>query len=274
MLQQVQKKLPHPLVGIVIATAIAFSGRNELALRSWGLLGVAIWLAIDLWVWLLPEATRNRLAYSFGCTATSAMLIGMMGIMWWWMNGKLEDQRSEVFDHLTAEHALPNGVDPVFTLFTVTNNSTHALSGKHRLACKVNLEVGNNGTSTSGGFWEVLQSNSPQGRIGGVLGDSVSGGLINGDKAAEEYRNALPDSGVQLKGGGDAETNDCLRIVPFANGSDCIDVELVFWYSLDTQPNFNQEKRFRYVVLKEGDSFAWHSQPLGSKINYCRSFIK
>src|SRR5258708_29809116 len=85
-LAKVRTVLPHPVWGIVVATLLAFSGRGELLLRSLGLLLIAVWLSIDLWAWLLAKRTRWK--FVMGWTATSAMLISVMGIMWWWLDGK------------------------------------------------------------------------------------------------------------------------------------------------------------------------------------------
>src|SRR5271170_4245516 len=75
VLARIKSKLPHPLVGIVVATLIAFSGRSELTLRSYGILLIALWLAIDFWAWLLPRPSKYDMKYVFGWTFTSFLFI-------------------------------------------------------------------------------------------------------------------------------------------------------------------------------------------------------
>jgi hypothetical protein len=271
LLGKIPKIFLSPIGGLTVGVLIRFSGRGELQLRSVGLLCVAVWLSADLWARLIKRDWKWK--FVAGWTGTSLIFIGVMGIMWWLLDGKLQDQRDEVFAQLSSQHSIPEQANPALTVFTVSNNSSYALSGKHKLVCKINLMVGNNGTSqVSGPAWEALVPNSPEGKMGGVLGGSVAGKLLS-DAAVTSYRDSIPTV-EPLQPGGDAETNDCLRGTLFEHGADCIDMELVFWYSLQTQPDFKQEKHFRYVAIKEGPSFIWNQEPVQSTTSYCRTYYK
>ena len=106
-LVKVQRKLPHPLVAIAIATFIAFTGRSELVLRSLGMILIFLWLSVDFWVWLLPRPDKYKLKYTFGWTVTYAMLFAVMGMMWWWLDGKLQEQREDVLQNLFSVSKTP-----------------------------------------------------------------------------------------------------------------------------------------------------------------------
>jgi len=77
VLRIIKKILPHPLWRIAIATLNVISGRGELLLRSYGLLLIVFWLAVELWVWLLEKPTIWKQV--FGRAVCDAMLIAMMG---------------------------------------------------------------------------------------------------------------------------------------------------------------------------------------------------
>jgi len=245
----------------VTAALIKISGHGELTLRSWGLLLIAIWLSVDLWAWLLPKADKYHLKFAIGWTATSVFLIGAMGIMWWLMDGKLQDQREDVLQNLVINHRPLVGKesDPLATLFMVTNNATFEVSGKHQLVCYLNHAVGEYGKSSIRNMWQTFMPDP----ITGQFLAAYSGGqpeILWGDIKI----------GTPISTGGDAETYEhCLSMLHFETDTDCIDLTLIFWYSLETQPLLRQEKDFRIVGKKEGTQFDWHPQPIKSKVDYC-----
>src|SRR5712692_2450882 len=264
VLGKVPKVFLHPVWGILVAAFLTFSGRGEMQLRGIGLVLVAMWLSVDLWAWLILKRWKWR--FVIGWVITSLMLIGAMGIMWWWPDGKLEDQRAEVFQKLSASHqAMPAAkeeFDPLFTLFTVTNDSSYTISGKHALICYVNLAVGANGYSRLDNIWE-----------------SVDGKTMMFGAAVDQFRDFIPTL-EPLQPGGDAQTDQCLKVIGFERGVACVDVTLIFWYSLETQPLYKQEKDFRFIAQREFRSsghgkpdFVWYSEPIGSKRDFCRQFI-
>lgn len=98
--RSIPKFLLHPLWAIVVAALIAGTGRRELFLRSSGFLFVALWLSVDLWVWLLGKKVEADNAwfwqsskFAIGWTVTSCLLLMVMETMLW----GLESQRGEAF---------------------------------------------------------------------------------------------------------------------------------------------------------------------------------
>ncbi|MGA8150589.1 MAG: hypothetical protein WB952_06545 [Terriglobales bacterium] len=140
----------------------------------------------------------------------------------------------------------------------MTNDSNYAISGKHKLICYLNFSVAKNGIGGMRNIWETLLTDPLTGRQQAVLGGDV-----------DRYRHSYPVVGT-LEPGGDAETDDCLKVISLESGQTaCIDLTLIFWYSLETQPDFDQEKDFRYIWNRQ-----WYQEPVGSKTNYCQSFYK
>jgi hypothetical protein len=54
-----------------------------------------------------------------------------------------------------------------------------------------------------------------------------------------------------------------------------VDVEIIFWYALETQPDREEEKRFRFFAYKgPNNKFDWYSEPIDHPGNYCEQFVK
>jgi hypothetical protein len=263
-LNRIRAFLPHPVWGIMVATLIAFSGRGELYLRSVGMVLVALWLILDLWAWLLEKSPRWCWMIICGATVSNLLLIGVMGIMWWWMDGKLADQREDVAHGLVfGHHSLPGKErDALATLFTVTNNSSLAVSGKRQLVCYVISAVGNGGTSVQQNLWQAFMPDPVTRKPEGVVG------FGNPERLWDDVK-----IGPLLEANGDTETYDqCLSIIHFQTDTDCVDLKLIFLYSLETQPALKQRKDIRFVGTVQGGQFAWQAEPVESRAKFCRDY--
>jgi hypothetical protein len=252
----------HPTVGVLIGGLVAFVGRDDLQVRSYGLLFIAFWLCADLWIVLLKRQWIWR--FTVGWTVTSLSLIAVMGTMWWGMNEKLADQRDDVFQRLVINHHSDVGKesDVLATIFTVTNNSNYAVSGKHQLVCDVTAAVGNGQTSVLTDVWQTFTPDPVTREFKGMFG-------MGSPDMAWQYIAVGPPLGPN----GDTETYEqCLSMARFANDTNCIDLTLIFWYSLETQPDLRQEKEYRIVGTVDGTQFVWKPQPVKSQANFCRSF--
>ncbi len=231
VLVQVQRKLPHPLVGIAIGTLIAFTGRSDLVLRSLGMTAIFLWLSVDFWVWLLPKPDKYKLKYAFGWTATYAMLFVVVGIMWWWLDGKLQEQREDVFQNLSASVKIPASLNVFKSVVTVTNNGKKII-GKHRLFCNINSLV--------------------------VEGDEGMRGV------SPTVIVPLRSSAETIAPGGDAESDMCLNSIdPGGKSFVCGDIVVAMLYSLETQPQITEDKQFRFVIFK--GQTEWTKDPINSQ---------
>lgn len=266
IIQWTRDRLPHPLWGLVAATLIPITGHSYLVLRSVGLLIVAIWLAVEFLAWWLPLNWKPQYRWIVGITVVNLMFVGMMWAMWWWLSSDLEDQRTDVSAALTADHHLVPGQEdiPTSTMFTVTNNSRFGISKKNRLLCYVNYAVGNTGSSLVQNMWEGQGTNPVNGQWQGML---------SGAPSTKFFWESMVD-GSPIESGGDATTDECLKVIGFRENTQCVDVNLVFLYTLEAQPDTRQEREFRYVGTTEGKTFFWRTQPVKSKTNYCKAYYK
>lgn len=257
-----KKILPHPVVGIVIAFLVAFAGHNELTLRSWGMLAIVVWLSIDLWAWLLRQPNRYHMKYFIGWTTTGVMLIGMMGIMWWWLDGKLKDQLTNVSQHLEFSYINSSEAsnEPMGTIFTVTNRSSYEISRKHELVCFTLSAIG-----TKTGSNVTLLGMASFIRNGKML--LAPAPHMPPPFSVGTY--GLADS--TLKPGGDAQSDACLAWFKF-DSTECADVTIGFLYTLENQPDIEQEKSIRYVAYKDsGGKFNWVQEPVTAYTDYCHA---
>jgi hypothetical protein len=129
----------------VVGAAVTFSGRGDLAMRSYALVVIWLWLAIDIWAWLLPledkgipfdchGKPRMGFKYAIGGAFTSALLLLVGMNMWWWMDGKLKDQQDEVFQQLEIQARAPGNGKLYDALFVLTNKSSFDVE-RHALQC-------------------------------------------------------------------------------------------------------------------------------------------
>ena len=141
-------------------------------------------------------------------------------------------------------------------MFTVTNGGSFSISRKHQISCFTKLAVGNNGAA----------------QVVGITSWVHAGQLYVGTPIHTPQN--LADS--ILNPGGDAQTDPCLKFLNFAEGTDCVDITLTFWYALETQRDYEQEGKFRYVAYKDKRwlPFNWYGEPIDSKQNFCREYIK
>jgi len=82
------------------------------------------------------------------CCGASAT--AMIVTMYWLLSLKLEEQRKNVYQNLTASRYFIPGTedDPMNTVFTITNGSSYSISKKHELSCFTRFAVGLDGTTT------------------------------------------------------------------------------------------------------------------------------
>jgi hypothetical protein len=244
---------PKEIAVTVIATVLAFAGLFVEDPRIVFLcLGVS-WAAFIYLCVVHPGSHFRR--------ATIAILIAACygGTMYLFHEHTLEKQREDVYQHLEFSHNIPLGEedDPMHTVFTVTNGSSYEISKRHVMGCSTTFAVGHNGT------------------MGIVSHDPVT---FNPDGSFMGWHDVRPNitASSTLQPGQDAESVACLSWFNFGGGgTDCADVTMIFWYSLETQRDIDQEKKLRYVAKKGKDGrFLWSQQPINSKEQYCASLYK
>lgn len=258
MRERFQKVSVHGTIPILLGGAVTATGHSQMLVRSLAVVICAVWLSLDIGVWLSEAKWSEHWKGLAFCASSSVLCCLAMGIMYWFLASTLEDQRNETLQHLTAEHHLVPGEedDPMHTMFSVNNGGTNVISRKHGITCLTNLAVGNNGTSESRGISSWIDN-----------GQMVISGLAH-------TFDRPPASSVLLPGG-DAQTDQCLKVWGFANGTDCADVTVIFWYSLDSQPDIHQEKDFRFVAYKsKTGQFSWYGETISEPKTYCERYLK
>jgi hypothetical protein len=242
----------HGTIPTIIGAAVAATGHSQMLVRSLAVVICAVWLSLDVGVWLSKTKWSKQWKGIAFCISSSFLCCLAMGIMYWFLASTLEDQHNETFQHLTANHYLVPGEedDPMHTMFSVTNGGSYEISEKHGITCLTNLAVGNGGASVQGMFSWVAD-----GKV------HISGGI---------HTFGLPPAATTLLPGGDAQTDQCLNWWKFAKGTDCADITLIFWYSLESQPDVQREKSFRFVAYKgKNGQFSWYAEPQSLQGSYC-----
>jgi hypothetical protein len=204
---------------------------------------------------LFQAESRKYRAYAWGVSLSLALIAA--GFTWWTVSIKHKYERDDVFQHLTVSHSLQPGTedDPMHSMFSVANGGSIALS-KHWIVCYTNLAVGNGGRSG------IVKSPS-------VI---IDGHAVIGDDVEPAIRVAHQNA---LRASGDEETDPCLNYFNFHEGTDCADVTVMFKYELETQPNIEQEKRFRFVAYKGSNgTFSWYGEPVNEEFSRCSQFLK
>jgi len=256
-LTHVRKVIRYPLVAVVIGAIVTTTIHRYLMARSIGLLLIAIWLAVDIWEWLLrKERKQHQWRFVIGWSSTSVLLVAVMLIMAWMLNGVLEDDRSEVLDKLTIDYSMPDESNPNSSVISITNGSSHDISGRHRIVCNKNLEVSWDGLGVTQNIG--LTQNGPH------TWTLFGGQLVT----------PIKDTGIIIHGGGDAQSDSCMAAINWGK-TDCSDMTIRFQYFLADQPSAKQEKSTRIVTHVDGHGgFKWYKQPLDTEYSPCASFIK
>lgn len=200
--------------------------------RTYGWLLVALSVTVDVWLWLLPKKTRWK--WPIGWTAADLLLIGVMLLAYYGMTGVLSDQREDVQEKLHGEVQLPRSGDLLGSTFTVTNGGKTAI-GTYRIGCGVALITSENRAVSSGNLVSLGTSTLP----------------------------LLPN--------GDAQSTTCLWAARPAGRPTCADVRFILDYTLQTQPDVEQEKSFRFSS-EITDGFGWHQIALSTPRSPCEHF--
>jgi len=249
----------HGLVALVVAWLISYGGRGETRFKSAGVFLMAIWLIFEVWAWIVRQKPWDLHRWNIGCTLTDFILIAALLVTAWFAIEELQKQRDDVWQNLRADpYVIGPRDDPMTTLFTVTNGSRFEISKKHQIICGVNIAIDQQHAY--------------------ILGP-VETAIVN-DKMVTLWSDN-PDlfphtlSTSRVTSGGDVQTDACLRVLNFASGTECVDLTLTFWYALESQPDMEQQKRFRMVAFRNGDGeFKWVKESLNSGENYCQYAIK
>lgn len=232
LLQRLPRLLLKPIWGIMLGAAVSLAGPGSLVFKSGCLLAIALWLIVDVWAYTLPTAKRWKMLA--GWTLTNVLLIGVMGIMYLWLKGSLQEQQDDVSQHLALDVRPSQSPNPLLAMFTITNGSSVDL-GEYEMECSINT------------------ARYDYARVNNIALMAVS-------------------SASGLKANGDSESAQCLGMLQLPFTPLCIDVTVRVHYVLTSQPNSKKEKPFRFWGHVEGGpGMVWDKIPVGEQGPYfCR----
>jgi hypothetical protein len=144
---------------------------------------------------------------------------------------KLEPEQEDTSQNLSATVELQSP-DPFLSIFKVVNGGKTGLV-HHKIWCSINHAL-----------------------IGMSHLSHVSAG----------YDTGLSD--VLIHPGEDSEIKACLAIAPGMGVLSCADVSLFYHYSLESQPDIDSKKEFRFIGrFWGGKDFHWSSLTLNAPLN-------
>jgi hypothetical protein len=225
----------HGTIPIIIGAAVVAEGHSQMLVRSVAVVLCAVWLSLDIGVWISETKWQRQYKAITFCAASWLLCCGAMGIMYWFLESTLEDQRADVFQNLGGSVVLPPSGYVMNSSFTFRNNGKTAI-GSHQISCSINRFYAN-----------------------------------DGKVSIENVRTAIVGPQVPLEPGGDGQSEICWFILPPESlpNPKCADITLEMVYVLETQPKYTQHKEFRFIADKK-DDFAWHQHPVKMRDSPCR----
>ena len=203
--------------------------------HSWGLLLTVLWLAIDLWGWIFQKRSRWKWRFVLGAATTNLLLIGVMGLMWYWLNGKLEDQREDTYKHLDLAIAQIEGTDyPLLSPVTITNGGAFDIQPTARCYFKQLYYESHLGFENA-----ITSVDIPLGTTVLRSGEALSG-ICNWDV-----------------------------LVNIRSAVACADVFFIIDYSLISQPNIPQARGFRFITKKTSNGLRWTAASPSNPTGLC-----
>jgi hypothetical protein len=246
----------HPLVPLLLSIAIAVTGHNAALVRSVGLIICALWVAIDIGIWVSAKSWSIQWKSIQFSVTSCALFCGAMVLMWWFLSSTLQDQRDDAYRNLQFEHySIGRTDEPMETTFSVRNYSGQIISKKHRMNCFIREFISNDEAPIIFTGLTMFKAN----------------GSWYTTPAEDPVQAHIPSDEV-MEPGGDADTEDCLGFLRYrgATGTQCVDVRVTFWYALENQQDIEQEKRFQYVGYRDKNSnITWHPVLTDSQEDYC-----
>ncbi len=125
--------------------------------RSLAVVFCAVWLSIDIGIWISETKLSKQSKSIMFSTASCALCCLAMGIMYWFMFSTLEDQQTDVKGHLKISLFWPSPNEISKLGVIVTNEGSSAIGERHALRCEANRITLQNGL----GFEDLSLGNSP-----------------------------------------------------------------------------------------------------------------
>jgi hypothetical protein len=228
----------HGTVPLIIGLLLAATGSSAMLFRFVGLLVCALWLSLDIGIWLSKSTFSKFVKHWLFCAATCLCFVLAMRAMEGILISALTEEQDDVFQKLTAIATVPPSGETSKSFFTFTNGGKTDI-GMHQVSCNV-------------------------GRIISISNKSVWTGSPD-SSVFEDFPINFP-----IRSGGDAQSTTCLyRLFKDWEPISCADVRVRIRYSLVTQPTLIKQKEFRFVMQKILDQ-NWHPEPVDLPEPFCQ----
>jgi hypothetical protein len=233
MREHFKKISGHETLPILIGAAVTATGHSQMLVRSMAVVVCAVWLSLDVGIWVSAAKWKRQYKAIAFCVASSLLCCLSMGIMYWFLISTLEDQQADAYAKLSVLMQLPANRDLFESVVVVTNGGGTNI-GEREVACSIDR------ISQLGG--------------GGIQGIGSEASAVN----------------VPLRAGGDTQSDACMHLFRFENPPICGDVRIFVTYYLETQPNVKKTKAFRFVTRAIDNQITeWVGEPVDYKIHYC-----
>ena len=197
----------HGAIPLLIGAAVTASGYSQMIVRSVAIVLCAVWLALDIGVWIFSLEWSTGKKNMVFCISACILCCLAMGVMYWFLASTLEDQRTDTMSRLTAQ--IYPDPEETKSVFSITNEGREVI-GHHQLSCEIHTVLGSNGAAV-----EDLSSD------------------------VHEVASTM--------GPGESQSDACLSEFVFTPYRlVCADIVVDFSYELDNQPGIRQTKKLRF----------------------------
>lgn len=226
----------HGTLPIIIGAAVAATGHSQMLVRAVAVLVCSIWLSLDVGVWISGTQWPKQRKCMVYCVSSCLLGCSFMGITYWFLESKLEDQQKETFEKLTADVTIPTDSNVMHSMFSIRNGGSSKLEPPD-VSCHIVRLIADNPLFVENDAWYAPRSNN-----------------------------------TPLSPNGDGESIPCLanRQIPYPAIIYCADVALYVDYALQDQPLVKNERVFRWFGYREAGQFVWYTEALSLKDSHCR----
>src|SRR5580658_1611919 len=107
-----EKATAHPITPIVLGAWLAMDAAGNIPVKSYALLFLWLWLCVDLFITVEDRRRpwKNLKSWIWLIGRISASAIFMLGLVWWLLHARLEEQQKDVSSGLSLRHRYQAGI--------------------------------------------------------------------------------------------------------------------------------------------------------------------
>jgi hypothetical protein len=264
LLRQTFKKWSaHGLVPVALGALVVIDGSSAIEIRSIAVVACALWLVIDIGAEISDRNVNQQAKLAFFSAVWAVCFSGAMGCMYYFLKSDLDARSAEAYSKLSINMYMPPDGNAFYSEVSIANGGLTLIT-KKATECRIVQLVG----LTQQGGDLVIRN------IGQVIRPDGHGYIVpdGGSPPINDAQLKLFMDSVPLASGGDAQTDFCIPLLNAPpNLVTCADVEVTFYYQLETEPGINEHKTLRFVARKEepNSSLRWRQEPVEHPAPYC-----